>query len=97
MTDERPPGGTGERTPWMMGSVVGAIAAVMTTVVLGGLGVELVAVNAVFAVVVMTVVIGGAAPAVLRYRSIPVWRWMIHGAAAGAVLSMLVTVVVAVV
>lgn len=75
-----------EPTPWAMGSVCAVATAVLVATAVGALGAALTPVSVVFAVIIVTVVVTGPVPLLARRRREPVWRWLIHGAAAGAVL-----------
>ncbi|WP_072805301.1 DUF2537 domain-containing protein [Rhodococcoides yunnanense] len=69
------------------GIPVAAAAAVLVGVALTAFGGELAAINVVLAVGINLVVVGGAAPTILRWRRTPVWRWPVYGACVGALVS----------
>ncbi|SNS41707.1 DUF2537 domain-containing protein [Rhodococcoides kyotonense] len=69
------------------GIPVAAVAAVLVGTALTAFGLELAAVNVFLAIGINLVVVGGAAPTVLRWRHTPTVRWLVYGASVGAVLS----------
>ncbi|MDI9914859.1 DUF2537 domain-containing protein [Rhodococcus sp. IEGM 1379] len=71
------------RTPWATGVVVSIFAAMLSTVAVAAFSEGLANVNAVLAIVVNIVAVGGLAPTVWRWRAVPVWRWVVYGAVVG--------------
>lgn len=69
------------------GIPVALFAAVLVGAALTAFGRELADINVFLAVGINLVVVGGAAPTVLRWRTVPVWRWPVYGACVGAVVS----------
>ncbi|RRQ28180.1 DUF2537 domain-containing protein [Rhodococcus sp. Eu-32] len=69
------------------GIPVAAFAAVLVGTALTAFGLELAAINSALALAINVVVVGGAAPTILRWRHKPTVRWLVHGAVAGAVVS----------
>jgi hypothetical protein len=59
-------------------------------------GAALADINPFLAVVINLVAIGGAAPSVWRWRTVPVVRWGVYGAAVGVVLGWLALLAAAV-
>jgi len=74
-------------TPWAAGITVAALVALLTAVAVYAFGDALARVHWVLAVLVNLVATGGAAPTAWRWRSAPVTRWVLAGAAAGVVLA----------
>ncbi len=72
------------------GVPVALFAAVLVGAALTAFGLELAAVNVFLAVGINLIVVGGAAPTVLRFRRTPLWRWLVYGTCVGAVLSFVV-------
>lgn len=62
-------------------------AALLVGVALSAFGIELADINIVLAIGINLVVVGGAAPTILRWRRTPVWRWPVYGACIGALFS----------
>lgn len=77
---------TSDRTPWFTGIAVSVFAAMLSTSPLAAFFIALGDVNVLLAVVVNLIAVGGLAPTVWRWRAIPVWRWVVFGAAAGVPL-----------
>ena len=75
------------KTPWFTGVLCGAMAALLVGALISSLGLALLQINVAFAVVIVGVVLFGAGPTVLRYRSEPVGRWLSHGAMVGAAVA----------
>ncbi|MCJ0904946.1 DUF2537 domain-containing protein [Rhodococcus sp. ARC_M6] len=71
------------RTPWATGVAVSIFAAMLSTVAVAAFSEGLADINAVLAIVVNIVAVGGLAPTVWRWRAVPVWRWVVYGAVAG--------------
>ncbi|MEV0947798.1 DUF2537 domain-containing protein [Rhodococcus sp. NPDC049939] len=72
-----------EETPWFTGLVVAGFSAVFVFVAVVVFGSQLAQINVVLAVVLELVVVAGVAPSAWRLRQVPVWRWLVYGAAAG--------------
>nr|WP_296768154.1 DUF2537 domain-containing protein [Rhodococcus sp. (in: high G+C Gram-positive bacteria)] len=72
------------------GIPVAAFAAVLVGAALTSFGRELADINAFLAIGINLIVVGGAAPTVLRWRRTPVWRWPVYGICVGGVLSFVV-------
>ncbi|MGU3432223.1 DUF2537 domain-containing protein [Actinomycetes bacterium M1A6_2h] len=79
-----------EGTPWFVGILCAAMAAVLAGALIVSMGLVLAMISVVFAVIVLVVVVAGAAPSALRYRDAPVWRWVVPGATVGAVIGLVV-------
>lgn len=78
-----------EPTPWGTGlTLAGATGAVVLVAFLA-LYSGLAALSPLLAAGVLAVVVVLLVPTGLRYRWLPVWRWVVHGAAAGVVLGWL--------
>lgn len=77
---------TGGDVRWT-GIPITAIAAALVAGALTTFGLELAGINALLAVGVNLVAVAGAAPTVMRWRSIPVWRWVVYGTEIGAISS----------
>lgn len=69
------------------GIPVAVFAAVLVGSALTAFGRELADINVFMAVGINLIVVGGAAPTVLRWRNTSVWRWPVYGACVGGVLS----------
>lgn len=80
---------TARHEVYYTGIPVALFAAVLVGVALTAFGTELADINVFFAIGINLIVVGGAAPTVLRWRRTPVWRWIVYGASVGAVLSFL--------
>ncbi|MDQ1181422.1 DUF2537 domain-containing protein [Rhodococcus sp. SORGH_AS_0301] len=78
-----------EPTPWGPGIACAVAAALVTAAAVTSLGLTLLRVSSLFAVLVMAVMVGGAAPSVARRRADPVWRFVVPGIAAGAAVGVL--------
>jgi hypothetical protein len=72
------------------GIPVAAFCAVLVGAALTAFGRELADINVLLAIGINLIVVGGAAPTVLRWRATPVWRWPVYGACVGAVISFVV-------
>jgi hypothetical protein len=79
-----------ENTPWFAGMLCAALAAVLSGALIMSMGLVLGTISAVFSVIVLVVVIAGAAPTLMRYRRAPVWRWVVPGLAVGAAVGFVV-------
>ncbi|AMY52064.1 DUF2537 domain-containing protein [Rhodococcoides fascians] len=69
------------------GVPVAVISAILVAVALTAFGLELARVHPLLAIGLNLVVVAGAAPTVMRWFGVPVWRWAVYGASAGALLS----------
>ncbi|WP_415975419.1 DUF2537 domain-containing protein [Rhodococcus sp. 077-4] len=69
------------------GIPIAVISAALVSVALTAFGLELARISGLLALGLNTVVVAGAAPTVMRWLVIPVWRWAVYGAGVGAVLS----------
>lgn len=86
---------TDESTPWGTGlTVAGFVAAVLAAAIVV-LGVGLIRVHPLLAVGLNMVAVGGLAPTVWGWRTRPVWRWFVLGAAIGVVVGWVVLLAVA--
>ncbi|MDJ0393827.1 DUF2537 domain-containing protein [Rhodococcus sp. G-MC3] len=72
------------------GIPVAVFAAVLVGAALLAFGRELADINAFLAIGINLIVVGGAAPTVLRWRRAPVWRWPVYGTCVGGVVSFVV-------
>ena len=72
------------------GVPVAAFVAVLVGTALAAFGSALADINLLFAVGINLIIVGGAAPTVLRWRRTPVWRWPVYGACVGSVVSFVV-------
>lgn len=75
-----------EPTPWVTGVPLAGFTALLVVVTLLALTAGVAQLNALLAVVVTLVVVGGLAPSAWRARERPVWRWVSLGFAVGVVL-----------
>ncbi|AOW93368.1 hypothetical protein BFN03_13845 [Rhodococcus sp. WMMA185] len=71
------------RTPWFTGLVVAGFSAALVFVAVVAFGSQLARINVVLAVVLEVVAVVGFAPSAWRLRRVPIWRWLVYGAAAG--------------
>ncbi|MBY4127828.1 DUF2537 domain-containing protein [Rhodococcus fascians] len=69
------------------GIPIAVVSAVLVAVALAAFGLELARVHPLLAIGLNLVVVAGAAPTVVRWLHIPVWRWAVYGAGVGALLS----------
>lgn len=72
-------------TPWATGLLVSAFSATVTLVAIVAFGTTLGHIHPLLAVGFNLVAVGGAAPTVWRWRTLPVWRWVVYGVVAGVV------------
>lgn len=72
------------------GIPVAVFVAVLVGTALTAFGSALADINILFAVGINLIVVGGAAPTVLRWRRTPVWRWPVYGVCGGALVSFVV-------
>ena len=86
---------TTEPTPWSTGLLVSAMVAALAATAVYAFGAALARVNPALAVVVSLVAVGGVAPTVWSWRSLPVVRWVVYGAAAGVVVGWMALLVAA--
>lgn len=77
----------GEPTPWATGLVVSALVAVLAAVAVFGLSTGLAGISRWLAVLGNLLVAAGLAPSLWFARSLPVWRWVAFGTAAGVPLA----------
>jgi hypothetical protein len=75
-----------EPTPWGTGTVLAGASAALVLVGFLALHAGLARLSSLLAVGVLAVVVVLLIPTGLRYRAVPVWRWVVHGAAAGVTL-----------
>ena len=69
------------------GIPIAVISAALVGVALAAFGLELARIHPLLAIGLNVIVVAGAAPTVMRWRAIPVWRWAVYGAGVGAALS----------
>jgi len=72
-----------ESTPWGTGLTVAAFVAAVVGAAVVVLGLGLVRVHPLLAVALNVVAVGGLAPTVWWWRTLPVWRWFVLGAGVG--------------
>ena len=72
-----------ESTPWGTGLTVAAFVAAVVGAAVVVLGLGLVRVHPLLAVALNVVAVGGLAPTVWGWRTLPVWRWFVLGAGVG--------------
>ncbi|GJF08451.1 membrane protein [Mycolicibacterium cyprinidarum] len=74
---------TDHSTPWATGlTVAGFVAAVVATAIVV-LSIGLARVHPLLALGLNLVAVGGLAPTVWGWRTVPVWRWFVFGSAVG--------------
>ncbi len=66
--------------------VVTVFSTVFFTVLVIACGTAMIAVHPLLAAVVNVVVAVGVAPSLWQWRVVPVWRWVVYGAVAGAIV-----------
>jgi hypothetical protein len=76
-----------EPTPWVTGLTVSVVAAVIVGIALISLSQGLAPNGTGFVVVANLLAAAGLAPSIWLGWSIPIWRWVAYGAAAGIVLT----------
>ncbi|MET0199619.1 DUF2537 domain-containing protein [Rhodococcus sp. RS1C4] len=76
-----------DRDVLFTGIPVAVFVAVLVGAALTAFGRELAHINVFLAIGINLIVVGGAAPTVLRWRSTRVWRWPVYGVCVGGVLS----------
>ncbi|MDI9894824.1 MULTISPECIES: DUF2537 domain-containing protein [Nocardiaceae] len=69
------------------GLPIALISATLVAVALTAFGLELARIHPLLAIGLNIVVVAGAAPTVLRWLAVPVWRWAVYGAGMGSILS----------
>lgn len=78
---------TSDRDILYTGIPVAVFVALLVGAALTAFGRELADIDVFLAIGINLIVVGGAAPTVLRWRTMPVWRWPVYGACVGAVIS----------
>ena len=78
---------TDDSTPWGMGLTVAAFVAAVTAAAIIVLSVGLTRVHPLLAVGLNLVAVGGLAPTVWGWRTLPVWRWFVLGAGVGVAVA----------
>ena len=78
---------TDDSTPWAMGLTVAAFVAAVTAGAIIVLSVGLTRVHPLLAVGLNLVAVGGLAPTVWGWRTLPVWRWFVLGAGVGVAVA----------
>ena len=74
---------TDDSTPWGTGLTVAAFVAAVIAAAMIVLSVGLTRVHPLLAVGLNLVAVGGLAPTVWGWRTLPVWRWFVLGAGLG--------------
>ncbi|KAA0927717.1 DUF2537 domain-containing protein [Rhodococcus sp. IEGM 1401] len=69
------------------GIPIAVISAALVGVALTTFGLELARIHPLLAIGLNIIVVAGAAPTVMRWLAIPVWRWAVYGAGIGSMLS----------
>lgn len=82
-----------DSVPWVAGSTVVVLVAVLGAVAVYAFGAALAAVHPLLAVAVNLVAAIGVAPTAWRWRFTPVVRWVLAGAAIGVVAGWLAVIV----
>ncbi len=72
-----------DETPWGTGLTVAAFTAVVTAAAIVVLSLGMIRVHPLLSVGLNLVAVGGLAPTLWEWRSVPVRRWFVLGAAAG--------------
>ena len=85
---------TDDSTPWAMGLTVAAFVAAVTAGAVVVLSLGLMRVHPLLAVGLNLVAVGGLAPTVWGWRSLPVWRWFVLGSGVGVAVAWLVLIAV---
>ena len=78
---------TDESTPWGTGLTVAAFVAAVIAAAIIVLSVGLTRVHPLLAVGLNLVAVGGLAPTVWGWRTLPVWRWFVLGAGVGVAVA----------
>ena len=76
-----------DRDVYFTGVPISVLVAILAAIALTAFGSALADINVLLAIGINLIVVGGAAPTVLRWRKIPVWRWPVYGVCVGAVIS----------
>jgi len=76
---------TNDSTPWGTGLTVAAFVAVITAAAVVVLSLGVARVHPLLAVGLNAVAVGGLAPTLWGWRSVPVLRWFVFGGAVGVV------------
>jgi hypothetical protein len=79
----RPAPAAAEPTPWGTGLTISAVAATITVVMLVALAEALAETSRWLSALATVLVAAGLAPSIWLLRTVPVWRWMAYGVAAG--------------
>lgn len=74
---------TDDSTPWALGLTVAGFVAVVTAAAVVVLSLGLSRVHPLLAVGLNAVAVGGLAPTVWGWRTVPVWRWFVLGTGVG--------------
>ncbi|MBS1691866.1 MAG: DUF2537 domain-containing protein [Actinobacteria bacterium] len=82
---------TDESTPWGTGLTVAGFVAAVTAAAVVVLSLGLTRVHPLLAVGLNMVAVGGLAPTVWGWRTLPVWRWFVLGTGIGVAAGWLVT------
>ena len=69
------------------GMPIAVISAALVGVALTAFGLELARIHPLLAIGLNIIVVAGAAPTVMRWLAVPVWRWAVYGAGIGSILS----------
>jgi hypothetical protein len=83
-----------ERTPWGTGLTVAGFVAVVVALAIAVLSLGVARVHPLLAVGLNLIAVGGLAPTLWGWRTIPVLRWFVLGGAVGVVLGWLALVCV---
>jgi hypothetical protein len=86
---------TDDSTPWAMGLTVAAFVAAVTGAAVVVLSLGLMRVNSLLALGLNLVAVGGLAPTVWGWRTLPVWRWFVLGAGVGVAVAWMVVLAIA--
>ncbi|MET0756859.1 MAG: DUF2537 domain-containing protein [Mycobacterium sp.] len=78
---------TDESTPWGTGLTVAAFVAAVIAAAIIVLSVGLTRVHPLLAVGLNLVAVGGLAPTVWGWHTLPVWRWFVLGAGVGVAVA----------
>ena len=85
---------TDDSTPWAMGLTVAAFVAAVTRGAVVVLSHGQIRVHPLLAVGLNLVAVGGLAPTVWGWRTLPVWRWFVLGSGVGVAVAWLVLLAV---
>lgn len=86
---------TDDSTPWAIGLTVAAFVAAVTGAAVVVLSLGLMRVNSLLALGLNLVAVGGLAPTVWGWRTLPVWRWVVLGAGVGVAVAWMVVLAIA--